>query len=377
MRILYGVQGTGNGHLSRARAMTKALSAAGISVDYLFSGRQPENYFDMEEFGNYQTRQGMTFVTERGEVHPLKTALNAAPLNFMREVRQLDLNAYDLVLTDFEPVTAWAARLRKVRCIGLGHQYAFKYPVPRHAGNIYQHLLLKWFAPADLNLGLHWHHFDMPILPPIAPVRSTSEHKDCRLIVVYLPFESQTDIERALAPFQNFKFAIFHPDAQTNNYHVSNDRKSNLAYPHIQWHAPSVEGFHQHLALCNGIISNAGFELTSEALQLGIKVLVKPLKAQVEQLSNALALRELGLGSTTRTLNPAALQNWLHYGKSHTVRYPDVAAAVTGWIKAGDFSNDSIQHLSDALWQASRLPETAINLQGEAFPPLSPSLQSF
>ena len=39
MKILYGVQGTGNGHITRGRAMQKALSDAGIEVDWVFSGR--------------------------------------------------------------------------------------------------------------------------------------------------------------------------------------------------------------------------------------------------------------------------------------------------------------------------------------------------
>lgn len=38
MRILYGVQGTGNGHLSRARVMAKALMKQDIEVDFLFRG---------------------------------------------------------------------------------------------------------------------------------------------------------------------------------------------------------------------------------------------------------------------------------------------------------------------------------------------------
>ena len=37
MRILYGVQGTGNGHISRARAMSKALAAyPDLKVTWLF-----------------------------------------------------------------------------------------------------------------------------------------------------------------------------------------------------------------------------------------------------------------------------------------------------------------------------------------------------
>jgi len=36
MKILYGVQGTGNGHLTRARVMAKACKEKGIEVDWIF-----------------------------------------------------------------------------------------------------------------------------------------------------------------------------------------------------------------------------------------------------------------------------------------------------------------------------------------------------
>ena len=71
MRILYGVQGTGNGHLTRARIMAKALAAAGAEVDWVFSGRPKEKFFDMEAFGDYQVYRGLTFATQSGK-NPLR-----------------------------------------------------------------------------------------------------------------------------------------------------------------------------------------------------------------------------------------------------------------------------------------------------------------
>ena len=47
MRILYGVQATGNGHITRARVLLPALQAAGVEVDVLLSGRAPERLFNM------------------------------------------------------------------------------------------------------------------------------------------------------------------------------------------------------------------------------------------------------------------------------------------------------------------------------------------
>ena len=95
MKILFGVQGTGNGHLSRARAMGESLAAADVDVDYLFSGRQREKFFDMELFGDFQVKEGLTFMTDNGRVQYLKTAANSKPLRFFNDIRQLNLEPYE------------------------------------------------------------------------------------------------------------------------------------------------------------------------------------------------------------------------------------------------------------------------------------------
>ena len=77
MKILYGVQGTGNGHIARARAMALALKERNADVDFLFSGREKSKYFSMEAFGDYTTRRGLTFITEQGKVDYFKTAISA------------------------------------------------------------------------------------------------------------------------------------------------------------------------------------------------------------------------------------------------------------------------------------------------------------
>ena len=51
MQILYGVQGTGNGHITRARTMARALTDSSIEVDYLFSSAYIEFYQIFSEYG--------------------------------------------------------------------------------------------------------------------------------------------------------------------------------------------------------------------------------------------------------------------------------------------------------------------------------------
>ncbi len=110
MKIFYGVQGTGNGHIARARLMAKELYAAGIEVDFLFSGRPAEKYFDMEIFNDYQLRSGLTFNSHQGKVDYFKTAYQANLGAFIHDIKNLDLSGYDLVIPDFEPISAWAAK---------------------------------------------------------------------------------------------------------------------------------------------------------------------------------------------------------------------------------------------------------------------------
>lgn len=86
MRILYGVQGTGNGHLSRARVMAKALIEHNIQVDFLFSGRKPEHFFDMECFGEYRVQAGMTFATHSGRVNVPQTVRQNCSLSLLKEI---------------------------------------------------------------------------------------------------------------------------------------------------------------------------------------------------------------------------------------------------------------------------------------------------
>ncbi|PPC89041.1 MAG: glycosyltransferase [Methylobacter sp.] len=323
MKIFYGVQGTGNGHITRARAMAKELQVAGIEVNFQFSGRPAHKYFDMEVFNGYQLRHGLTFNTNKGHVNYLKTAIQAKPIRFFKEIKTLDLSRYDLVITDFEPVTAWAARMQGVPVLGIGHQYAFNFDIPRKGADPIAAQIMKYFAPAQRSVGLHWHHFGQPILPPIIETHAQPEQVVKNKIVVYLPFEEPRQVIKLLTPFVDFQFHIYSAEPAVSQF------------SHITCHALSRDGFQQNLYDCEGIISNAGFELASESLQLGKKILAKPLHSQMEQISNALALQQLGYGHTMKNLDQAVVDHWLHHDHAVQVTYPNVASIIVKWIQSG------------------------------------------
>ena len=339
MRIFYGVQGTGNGHITRARAIAPKLRAAGAEVTWLFTGRPRDAFFEMEVFGAFEWRAGLTFQTRQGQVHYLRTALGNDLVRFVQDIRSLDLGGYDRVITDFEPVTAWAARRQGIPTVGIGHQYAFALDIPKAGVDWLGAQVLQWFAPASVGLGVHWHHFNAAILPPIIETRLPDLPVQADKILVYLPFEAIADIVRLLQPFTAYRFHVYHPGGPVP---VSGKR-------HIAIKGPSRQGFQADLADCSGVICNAGFELPSEALHHGKKLLVKPLHRQMEQLSNALGLKTLQLGAVMQELEPLTVATWLAQEPVTPMGFPDVEGAVADWLLRGDLTVDPAWIAS--LWE--------------------------
>jgi uncharacterized protein (TIGR00661 family) len=118
---------------------------------------------------------------------------------------------------------------------------------------------------------------------------------------------------------------------------------------HIHVRPFSREGFQQDLHRCEGVICSAGFELPSEAIKLGKKLLVQPVAGQMEQKSNALALQQLGYGSVTEQLSVAAIGKWLPLAKPESVNFPNVAEALAQWLV--QTGGENIAELQQKLWQ--------------------------
>lgn len=342
MRILFGVQGTGNGHIARSRTLARALANQGAEVDYLFSGRPKGTYFDMEAFCHYRTRHGLTFSCRDGRLSLLQTLLKCRPRVFWNELSALDCREYDLVVSDFEPLTAHAARRQGVPTLGISHQASFAWPVPRWGEGLAERLLMRHFAPVQRHIGLHWFHFGAPLLPPIVdPLEPLRERGR---FLVYLPFEHPAAIHALLSRFSSHHFACFHPGV------VQVQEWQNVVF-----YPPARQPFLDVLRSCRGVICNAGFELASEALSLGKMLLVKPLRGQFEQLSNGKTLALMGLATLMDELDPTVLRGWIDSEPPGRVTWPDVAQALAHWVLAGE--EEPLSELSARLWRRTRFPE--------------------
>jgi len=88
----------------------------------------------------------------------------------------------------------------------------------------------------------------------------------------------------------------------------------------------------------SGILCGAGFETPAEVLYLGKKLMVVPMKAQLEQHYNAASLKQLGVPviKKLKKKNLEKISDWIDSDKSISIQYPDIIMdAVSRAIELG------------------------------------------
>jgi uncharacterized protein (TIGR00661 family) len=79
-----------------------------------------------------------------------------------------------------------------------------------------------------------------------------------------------------------------------------------------------------------GILCGAGFETPAEALYLGKKLMVIPMKGQYEQQCNSAALKELGVPviKSLKNKHLDKLRQWVDIDNKIEVNYPDITEQI-------------------------------------------------
>jgi uncharacterized protein (TIGR00661 family) len=318
MKILYAIQGTGNGHVSRAREIVPLLQQYG-DVDLLISGTQADVKLTQEI--RYQLH-GFSFIFgKKGGVNHFETWKTMDLPQFVKDVRTLPLKDYNLILNDFEPVTAWACRMKGIESVGLSHQASFQSKkVPKPKSIDWAQLVLKYYAPASHYVGFHFDRYDDFIYTPVirAEIRNMRT-SNLGHYTVYLPAIDDRWLVPLLKQVPNVNWQIFSKHTQLSY------TDGNVAVSPIH-----NEMFNISLASCAGFLSGGGFEGPAEALFLGKKLLVVPMKFQYEQQCNAFALKQFGLpviwGSNKNWL--PVIKDWVDRPQEHQFHFPDETAAV-------------------------------------------------
>ena len=288
MKILYAIQATGNGHISRAMELLPHLEQYG-KVDSLLSGANSS--LELDASVKYRSKELSLFYTCTGGLNYISMMQKISPLRLRKEVKELPFEKYDLVINDFECITSIACKQKKVPSVNFGHQASFmsaKTPRPAKPSSVGE-WILKNYAKASDYLGLHFKEYDNFILPPvIKPEIWNAKPSKQNYVTVYLPSYYDCEIRRFFKQLTPYHFQVF-----------SKEVKEITRENHLTFIPVGKNTFNESMIHCDAIICGAGFETPAEALHLNKKMMVVPIKEQYEQKCNSAALEQLGIKTLT------------------------------------------------------------------------------
>jgi uncharacterized protein (TIGR00661 family) len=296
--ILYGVNGEGSGHSSRAREVLRHLEARGhhVHVASFDRGlRNLKNDFEVTEI------DGLRLAYVHNRVRYGKTVLrNLLHLpQAARSVRMLERKAegwdLDMVVTDFEPVTCHLGHKLKLPIVAIDNQHLLTdteitYPREYRREARATKLVTRLMTPhADAYLVISFFQARVKkkktfLFPPILReevLRTKPGEEDFVLVYVTSAANELIDVLRNVR--QRFVCYGFNREGKDGN---------------LEFRKPALDTFLRSLSACRAVIANAGFSLISEALYLGKPYLAWPVKRQFEQIFNAYYIGKTGYALT-------------------------------------------------------------------------------
>jgi len=340
MKILYAVQGTGNGHITRAIEIIPYLQKKG-DLDILVSGIQSDIELPFKVKYKFN---GLSFIFgKHGGVDFWKTYWKMNSMNLLKEIKSLDIKKYDLIISDFEPVSAWAAIRAKKPCIGLSNQVATLHPLapkPKKTDMLGK-LVLQKYAPTTYNYGFHFKSLDKNIFTPVIrkEVRELEPTNE-RHYTVYLPSYNDERIIKHLTKIDSVNWQVF------SKHNKKKHKEKNITILPI-----NQDLFLKSMASCEGVLCNAGFATTSEALFLKKKLLIIPMKKQYEQHCNTEMLKSMGVKAIKKLNfdNLYKIHLWVRSKKVISVNYPDITEKIIDTI----FENHTGKQIIDFDFDSS------------------------
>lgn len=313
MRIHVGVLMQGQGHLNRAAELTRRLRARGHDLRVLLAGQAPPAYAEAA-IGPFERLDLPNLVIASGELRRWATARSfgaslPARLAAVRALaRRFASDRVDLVLTDFEPISALAARLAGVPAAGIAGQYRLTRTDARgpRAGAT---------RAASLAIMEAWtpglaRYFAVTFSPARATRRATqvvdpivdAAVRDAApsaggFTLAYLYAYPQARVLAALGGAPG-RFRVYGFDRDETHGPVTFARTDRRA-------------FVRDLAACEGVILNGSFQGVCEAAVLHKPVLSIPFGGQYEELYNAHQIERWGLGSVAPRLTSAAVTRFV------------------------------------------------------------------
>jgi uncharacterized protein (TIGR00661 family) len=262
--------------------------------------------------------QGLGFAFgKRGGINYIKSIRQANVFQLLKDIRQLPVENYDVVISDFEPVSAWACKLKRLPCTAISHQASFlSNKTPRIENkDLITELIFKYYSPSTLAYGFHFKSYDQNIYTPVIrkDIRNLNP-TDKNFYVVYLPAYADEYLRDFFKKYQDTCFKIFS---------ISSKQHSRIG--NVEIIPVNPVDFTKGFETCTGIITRGGFETPAEAFYLNKKMMYIPMRNQYEQACNAEALRHLGFTIVHKIDSNFSkhLDQWLANDYRYHEVYPD------------------------------------------------------
>ncbi len=323
--ILYGVNGEGAGHSTRAKEVIAHLQASGHVVRVASFDRGLQNLRDtcetIEIYGLRFAMANNRVRYRRTVAKNLLTSRHAAG-SIRRLGTLVDEFKIDMVITDFEPLTCHIAHRKRLPVVSIDNQHLMTnaqvaVPAECRRDAAAAKLVTRLMTPGA-NAYLVTSFIEAAVkdkrtflVPPILRqeiLRANSISGDDVLVYVTSPAPELAALLKCVrARFVAYGFGREGCDG-------------NVIYK-----KPSLDGFLADLVRAKAVIANAGFSLVTESLHLSKPYLAIPVAHQFEQTFNAFWLDKMGYGAHWRELNRERIDSFLYNlptYRERLARYP-------------------------------------------------------
>ena len=310
--ILYGVNGEGAGHSTRAKEVLSHLVARGHTVHVASFDRGLRNlkeHFDVTEIFGFRFAYVNNRVRYRRTIAKNLITVPQAAKSLARLKHIVDERKIDLVITDFEPLTCHVGHNRGLPVISIDNQHCLtnavvSYPKEYRRDAAAAKLVTRLMTPrADAYLVISF--FTAParkrntfLFPPLLRqeiLDASPVEGDHVLVYVTSPAPALAKLLGSVrCRFVAYGFA-------------REGLEGNILYK-----KPSLDGFFGDLVSARAVVANSGFSLVTEALHLGKAYLAVPVNHQFEQVFNAYWLEKSGYGAYWDELNKECVEAFLY-----------------------------------------------------------------
>ncbi|MFZ0807788.1 MAG: glycosyltransferase family protein [Candidatus Sulfotelmatobacter sp.] len=310
--ILYGVNGEGAGHSTRAREVLSHLVVRGHTVlvaSFDRGLRNLQEQFDATEIFGFRFAYVNNRVRYQRTIAKNLITVPHAAKSLAQLKHLVDESKINLIVTDFEPLTCHIGHKKGLPVISIDNQHCLTNAVVS-----YPRKYRRDASAAKLVTRLMTPHADAYLVISFftAPVRKRNTFLFPPLlrkeILDASPVEGDHVLVYVTSPAPALAKLLSSVRCRFVAYGFGRDgQEGNIFYK-----KPSLDGFFADLVSARAVVANSGFSLVTEALHLGKPYLAVPVNHQFEQVFNAYWLEKSGYGAYWDALNKERVESFLY-----------------------------------------------------------------